>query len=208
MSVAVSCTIDINSDNRRINMKHIRTALAIICLLTGFVSSCSSRTPTVDTDAFLARYNQAFDKYNQITADKMSYDQIVEIMGEPGKQRVMDSGTKPPIYTWSLNEFNITAWLFGSGGDTKIFSWQFDPNIHVLKNAVTTRLKLNSIEIDMTYEQVASILGTPGLALVRTETYPLSQKGSPSGALYAWWIDETSPHITIQFIKGKVTNID
>jgi outer membrane protein assembly factor BamE (lipoprotein component of BamABCDE complex) len=190
-------------------MKHIPAALAIICLLTGFVSSCSSTPSTVDNDAFLARYNQAFDKYNQITANKMSYDQITEIMGEPGEQHVMANGSKLPFYTWTIDEFNISAGLFGTTGEEKKFTWDFDPNkIHMLSNAVTTQEKINTIEIGMSYEQVASILGTPGLARVRVETYHLKQMGSPSGALYAWWIDESSPYISIQFIKGKVTSIN
>ena len=189
-------------------MKHLPTVLVII-LLIGFVSSCSSISPEVDTDAFLTRYNQAFDKYNQITADKMSYDQITEIMGEPGEQHVMTNGSKLPFYTWTINEFNISAGLFGTTGEEKKFSWDFDPNkIHMLINAVTSQEKINTIEIGMTYEQVASILGTPGLARVRAETYHLKQMGSPSGALYTWWVDETSPYITIQFIKGKVTSIN
>jgi outer membrane protein assembly factor BamE (lipoprotein component of BamABCDE complex) len=190
-------------------MKHLRTMLTIICILSGFVSSCSSRAPSVDNDAFLARYNQAFDKFNQITADKMSYDQLTEIMGEPGKQHAMTDGSKLPFYTWTINEFSIKAGLFDSIGEEKTFSWDFDPNkIQMLDNAVTTQEKLKTIEIGMTYEQVASILGTPGLARVRTETYNLKQMGSPSGALYTWWIDKTYPYITIEFIKGKVTSIN
>ncbi len=190
-------------------MIHKRTMLAIICLLTGVLTSCSSNSSKIDNDAFLARYNQAFDKYNQITADKMSYDQITEIMGEPGEQHVMANGSKLPFYIWTIDEFNISAGLFGTTGEEKKFSWDFDPNkIHMLSNAVTTQENINTIEIGMTYELAASILGTPGLARVRVETYHLKQMGSPSGALYAWWIDESSPYISIQFINGKVTSIN
>jgi outer membrane protein assembly factor BamE (lipoprotein component of BamABCDE complex) len=190
-------------------MKHIYKALTIFCLFTGFVSSCSSSTSTGDNAAFLTRYNQAFDKYNQITAEKMSYDQITEIMGEPGEQHVMANGSKLPFYTWTIDEFNISAGLFDAIGEEKRFSWDFDPNkIHMISNAVTTQEKFNTIEIGMTYEQVAGILGTPGLARGVSETYHLKQMGSPSGALYTWWVDENSPYITIQFIKGKVTSIN
>lgn len=184
-------------------MKLLRIVLPLICLLALLVPSCSSSAPIAESEAVLARYDQALEKYNQVTSE-MSYDQVAQLMGGPGKQVTTGEGSKLPFYSWTFAEFSISAGFFNLNNNfDKGFNWDMDPAIPMM-NAVSTKEKLNTIELGMTYDQVVSIMGNPGMVLASKESIHLGRK--TTGAMYVWWTDDKLPSIFISFIDEKVTN--
>lgn len=208
--------------------------------LAGFLSSCAAaNAQDQDSAETLAQYNSALEFYNQIEIG-MSYEAalaLTDVKGESGEVQATtqaeygESGNVPlpPGYLWRFGENGgrVTYYFLTNpasdptGG--KFFSWPMT-GLTIRKDAITTQTKFDQVNVGMTYEEVAAILGSAGrLAmahylvmqdkLVMTE----SGKGFPVAsvttkvkewAVYYWWVDATrisTDLFSITFTDGVVS---
>jgi hypothetical protein len=161
--------------------------LALSIILTGCsgLSTVKSQSAS-DSAATLAKYQDALAKYNQIKPN-MGYDDVAKIMGKPGEliNTPDDSGhARPPnYYRWALDtdDHEIEVGFVDTYGGIRSRHFFFSI-VYILPgtNARTTAAKFNQVKVGMTYDEVVSILGSPGLLWSSTLT-------SNSGEIFGWW---------------------
>jgi hypothetical protein len=190
----------------------VRYFVSIALIFTLVLTSCNSlstarlQSPS-DSAAILAKYEDALAKYNRIKPN-MGYDEVARIMGRPGEllTGTDDSGhSRPPnYYRWVIDpdSRNIDVLFAVTGGGILNSNFVFD-FLYVLPGttAKTTAAKFSQVKVGMTYDQVLSILGSPGLltesSLFNTSIY------TTKAEFYGWW-PENKPEYSLGVIQMRI----
>jgi outer membrane protein assembly factor BamE (lipoprotein component of BamABCDE complex) len=192
--------------------------LVTAIVLFGILAACTPAEPTQDPGVTLAQYEEGINKYNQITSG-MTYDNIVQIMGVPGEEPTPAAlSTGQPAspaagtFIWNFNPdgFMIHAVFINDGTIfIKGFTWSSEA-IMPKTNGRTTVAKYGQINVGMTYEEVVSILGSPGVLWSSRKLYRTVGQ-SPKEEIFAWWpedkLEDPPLHImVINFLDGMVAS--
>jgi hypothetical protein len=183
--------------------------LLIVLILGLAVTACARVTPTEDPAVILASYDQAFAKYNEIKAG-MTYEQIVKVMGSPGKQFVQTetqatqhpSVPFPDIWTFDDGGWTTSVDILGGIVSIKSFTWNVDNEMPRV-DAVSTTARFNEIKAGMTYDQVKAIMGSSGRHWKSQEMYNVHGNSD----WYVWWPDGGDQYMdmmVVSFLNGQV----
>ncbi|MGA9396989.1 MAG: hypothetical protein WBV22_01910 [Anaerolineaceae bacterium] len=189
---------------------------SLVCI--GLLTACLPASPTRDPAVALAEYDMTVSRYNQIT-EGMTYDDIVQVMGYPGEEPQLTPPAStdehpavpqlPPGTVWEFDQggCEIRVSLLGSNRTISIKSFSWDGiNSMPKRNHRTTVTQFDQITVGMTYDEVVSILGSPGMLFWSTEFFHLAGKRADT---FAWWpedkSDETISHsLLVTFYDGVV----
>ena len=200
-------------------MKFTKGWKLIICLLCiGSLAACVPASPATDPAVVLAEYDLAVSRYNQIT-EGMTYDDIVNIMGAAGVEPQLPTPQSteehpavprlPPGTVWEFNqgECRIRVSFLGTSRTIshKTFTWD-GINSMPKRNSRTTLTQFDQVMVGMTYDEVVSILGSPGMLFLSTEFFHLAASRAET---YVWWpegkSDATISHsLLVTFWDGLV----
>jgi hypothetical protein len=165
-----------------------------------------------------AQQNEGASKFIGITID-MNYADMIKLIGRPGElQSPPTIETTPnPVprlpgnsYRWNFDEdgrISLRAYL---GTEDKIHNLNFISSYVTISK--TTASKYNRVKGGMTYDQVVSILGSPGTlksaAKVRFPGPIQIGKKSPdrffTSENYTWYEEDSSTTKSIAFVDGLV----
>jgi hypothetical protein len=210
----------------------IISILAIILILPLLLSGCGLSNSTAqkaqEPVVTLEQYEDAFGKYCEINMD-MSYNEVAKIIGSPGE--IVATGESEPASTSSITPApavpNLYIWRINIDGQLRISvafnarnggvsDKKFTCNLAFVakENARTTDTEFQKVEKGMTYEQVVSILGSPGICSLGWETHSNTQIHYNGIHVYeyAWWSDtENKPSygngMNVRFKDGAVDSL-
>ena len=171
-----------------------RKLFAAIFIL-GIMAACTPSKPQQDPAVTLAKFEDVINRYNQITSD-MTYDDVVKVMGIQGEEPSSDgqSTEMPPNLApgqfWNFYPDGFIVHVTLSNGTVFIkgFSWS-EETIMPKTNARTTIAKFDKVKVGITYEEVVSILGSPGV-LKSSRIQYRSVGQSSKIEIFAWWPED------------------
>jgi outer membrane protein assembly factor BamE (lipoprotein component of BamABCDE complex) len=212
--------------------------LVSIFVLVILISACATATPTPDPEVLLADYDQTLSLYNQLQVG-MTYDEAKALLGTPvsletaeGQPPASNPVPQFPGLTWEF--FTDRPGTYGLGGSIayvvsgesgtgfKLFHWERSDQVYS-QDALSTPEKYETIQEGMTYDQVKSLMGSPGrlisaqeqllsgvpkievsgLKITSTDTW-----NSRLTATYAWWPESSSSFdktFMVNFTNGVVS---
>jgi outer membrane protein assembly factor BamE (lipoprotein component of BamABCDE complex) len=194
--------------------------LIIVLVCFGLLTACLSAAPTQDPAVALAEYDTAVSRYNQIT-EGMTYEDVVVVMGTAGVEALsptpQDTETfpavtqLPPGAVWEFNQggCRIRLSLLGSNRTISHKTLMWDGiNSMPKRNNRTTVSQFDQVMVGMSYDEVVSILGSPGMLFLSTEFFHLAAHRADS---FVWWpenkSDATISHsLLVTFWDGVVQN--
>jgi outer membrane protein assembly factor BamE (lipoprotein component of BamABCDE complex) len=192
---------------------HINYFISVALVLTLVLTGCSLfstgkfQSPA-DAAATLAKYQDALAKYNQIKPD-MGYDDVVRMMGKAGEliTGTDDSGhQRPPnYYRWVFDGdgryLDVGFREIGGGFLNSRFVFY---SLYILPGTMarTTAPKFDQIKVGMPYDQVVSILGSPGL-LTQSILFNTTINKT-RGEFYGWWPEE-KPEYSLCPLQMRLT---
>jgi hypothetical protein len=198
----------------------IKKFVSVIVALA-ILTACTPTKPKQDPAETLAKFEEVISKYNQITSS-MTYEDVVKVMGiegeEPSNKVMGVSGEEPstlaemaPGHFWNFypDGFNVHVTLHDDGTVfIKGFNWR-DETIKPKMNGRTTTEKFDKVNKGMTYAEVVSILGSPGVLKTSRITYSLSDMSKFE--VITWWPEDepenSSLHIMmVSFWDGVVAD--
>jgi outer membrane protein assembly factor BamE (lipoprotein component of BamABCDE complex) len=192
--------------------------LIVSLLCIGLLAACIPALPARDSAVVLAEYDLAVSRYNQIKSG-MTYEDIVQIMGSPGEepqginpQSATEHPAVPQLPAGTVWEFdqggcNIKVSLLQSNRTISIKSFTWDGiNNMPKRNHLTTLTQFDQVTSGMTYDEVVSILGSPGMLFMSIESFHLASSRADS---FVWWpegkSDATISHsLMVTFRDGVV----
>jgi outer membrane protein assembly factor BamE (lipoprotein component of BamABCDE complex) len=222
-------------------MKKPWLILVFLGLLGSSLVSCNANgTPTQDPAIVLATYDKALEAFNQIYIG-MPYEQVNEVVGFPGVERKdvptpasdepgIPDVPQPPGFSWYFSDnSSFIHYFYGTqrnSGPTglKTFGWDvMDPVYR--QDAISSEAQYDQVAIGMTYDEVKTIMGSPGRIHVLWEGVRLdkvimgtSAKGFPSMTIstkvdplvmHVYWWTGTTDHaktLGIGFSHGVVSS--
>jgi outer membrane protein assembly factor BamE (lipoprotein component of BamABCDE complex) len=183
-------------------MKLSKVLKLIVSLIgVGLLAACMTATPTQEPAVSLDQYDQAVNRYNQITAG-MTYEDIVQIMGVAGVEPQLPTPQStdehlavpqlPPGTVWEFDQggCQIRMSLLGSNRaiSHKTLIWE-GINSMPKRNHRTSVALFDQVMLGMTYDEVVSILGSPGMLFLSTEFFHLAASRADS---FVWWPENRS----------------
>jgi outer membrane protein assembly factor BamE (lipoprotein component of BamABCDE complex) len=198
------------------------TFILTIILVMVFIVSCRKVISTPDPEVVMSQFTSALEKYNQIQLG-MSSAAVEGVMGKQGIDPYnthTPSPGEPPLPKGFLNEFidngfEITTAYNQGFVVTKSFDWPFFIS-YPSKQANATEEDYNQVKIGMSYDEVAAIMGTPGLTWAIRDSVKPGMNITGSGlnlevntftedyktVTYAWFVDTgKSSYADIMFIN-------
>jgi hypothetical protein len=222
-------------------MKRSFNLVIVLLLMGSLLAGCvHSSVPTAEPTVLLAQYDKALAFYNQIEIG-MSYEAVLaltDVRGVSGEMVATEAAANdptiavppPPGYEWTFGEDALSVRYFfltnPASGPTgaKYFSSPL-VDIAYRKDALSSKAQFSQVELGMTYDEVAEIMGSPGRMTIANYQVRLDQpemttsaKGFPvmtvttkaiDTKVYYWWVDQTdlgADSISITFIDGIVTS--
>ncbi len=177
----------------------LKLIVSLICV--GLLAACIPASPTQDPAVALAEYDTAVSRYNQLKTG-MSYADIALIMDDPGEEPQISTPQStgdipsipqlPPGSSWLFKQggCEIRVGLLRPNGTISIKSFTWDGiNSMPKRDHRTTIAQFDQVAVGMTYDEVASILGSPGMLFWSTEFFHLAAKRADT---FAWWPEDKS----------------
>jgi hypothetical protein len=223
------------------SMKNSFNLVIALLLIGSLLAGCvHPSVPTADPAVLLAQYDKALTFYNQIEIG-MSYEAalaLTDVQGVSGEMVATEAAAKdptisvppPPGYEWSFGEDTLSVRYFfltnPASGPTGAKYFSCPPtDAAYRKDALSSKTLFEQVELGMTYDEVAALLGSSGRLIIANYMVRLDQpemttsaKGFPGltvttkaidTRVYYWWVDPTdlgADSISITFIDGIVTS--
>ena len=176
-----------------------KLTVSLICI--ALLTACIPTSPTRDPAVSLAEYELVVNRYNQIKAG-MTYEDIVAIMGAAGVEtQYTPAGSTtdvppvpqlPPGTVWEFDQggCEIRVSLLSSNRTISLKSFSWDGINYMPKQGhLTTVSQFDQVAVGMTYDEVVSVLGSPGMLFWSTEFFHIAGRRSDT---FVWWPEDKS----------------
>jgi outer membrane protein assembly factor BamE (lipoprotein component of BamABCDE complex) len=143
--------------------------LLTIILMLACAVSCRPLVSTPDPDAVMSQFTSALEKYDQIQLG-MSPAAVESVMGKAGIDPYdthTPSPGEPPLPKGFINKFDENGFEISTAYNKgsvviKSFDWPILTS-YPAKQATANEENFNLVKIGMSYDEVAAVMGTPGL---------------------------------------------